>query len=62
MVDLIKFASESVTSYICTLIMLLGISTLIAGTVNAIVKQIGMSIINIILARRINISESDNDE
>ena len=52
MIDLLKFATESIANYISTLIMLLGLAGLFAGTVNAIIKQLTTSIVGIIIAAK----------
>ena len=50
MVELMKFATESVSNYVSTLVMLLGIAGLVTGVVNAILKQLSQTAVGIIIA------------
>lgn len=52
MIDLLKFATESIANYISTLIMLLGLAGLVTGVINAIIKQLTTSIVGIIIAAK----------
>lgn len=62
MIELLKFATESPTNYICTLVMLLGLAGLIAGVVNAILKQLTTSIVGIIIAAKANVETTIKSE
>ena len=62
MIALLKFATESPTNYICTLVMLLGLAGLFAGVVNAIIKQLTTSIVSIIIATKAKVETTIKSE
>ena len=55
MVELLKFATESVTNYVSTLIMLLGLAGLVTGVINAVLKQLSQHIVGIIIAYKVDV-------
>lgn len=62
MIELLKFATESPTNYVCTLVMLIGLAGLFAGVVNTILKQLTTSIVGIIIAVKANIETTIKSE
>lgn len=55
MVELMKFATESVANYVSTLIMLLGLAGLVTGVINAVLKQLSQMIVGIIIAYKADV-------
>ena len=55
MVELMKFATESVTNYVSTLIMLIGIAGLVTGVANAILKQLSQLVVGVIIALKADV-------